>query len=589
MVCSLSGSYLVFGQAGYGWCFIRILVRHRRSMNNASERRGFGLDHHPISLPRRVRFGQNRAMTYIRHFLALFTLIITLPAVAQNRKEGVKLKASVDESLTVHTVLLLPTIDNVDGIFSRPFDKSLAEIVGGDKQWQLLGTHLTSNMVVPSELVNSPEKVKKMAAHAKADAILVAEVRKNPKDFILALFLFSTKDGQLISQAAATDLDQTSMERAVQQLKSLYAELKFRVPYEGLILSRTKNRVTLNLGSSDGLTAGQELPVSRIIQVTRHPKLGNVIQNEKVVIGKIKLVKADKNLSFGDIVSEIEMGAIQKDAKITGARPLNYAQESWIKKDYMPAEMLLSENNLENGKVKEWRPELPPTFGSVGVNLALGSFKQTLSLQDGTSLTADQKIFPTVNVHGELWINPEWFVNASFGQGTASVKNPTGGSPGDLTLSMSQYSMDVGYNLLLKDDFFDSKLMFGLGYYAYKLSIDDSVPQGLVSTEYSSPRIMIGARTPMDDANLWYLGGMLYWYLNPGLKERPVTSGSEDSTIVQYALQLDYRWSERLFINSALDFKTFSTDFSGAGSRNIPGTKGTHRFQSFVFGATYMF
>lgn len=527
-------------------------------------------------------------MTNIRYLLALFVLFLSIPALA-NRKEGVKLKSSTDESLTVHTVLLMPTIDNVDGIFSRPFDKALNDIISADKQWQLIGTHLTSNMVVPSELVNSPEKVKKMAAHAKADAIIVAEVRKNPKDFILALFLFSTKDGQLISQAAATDLDQTSIVRATKQLETLYGELKFRVPYEGLILSRTKNRVTLNLGSSDGLTPGQELPCSRIIQVTRHPKLGNIIQNEKVVIGKIKLVKVDKNLSFGDIVSEIELGAIQKDAKITGARPLNYAQESWIKKDYMPAEMLLSENNLENGKVKEWRPELPPTFGSVGANLALGGFKQTLSLQDGTSLSAEQTIFPTVNVHGEIWINPEWFVNASFGQGTASVSNPTGGQPGDLTLSLTQYSMDFGYNILLKDDFFDSKLMFGLGYYAYKMSIDDSVPQGLVSTEYSSPRIMIGARTPIDDANRWYLGGMLYWYINAGLKERPVSSGSDDSTIVQYTLQLDYRWSERLFINSALDFKTFSSDFSGAFTRNVPGSKASHRFQSLVFGATYMF
>lgn len=531
---------------------------------------------------------QNRAMTYIRHLLTLSVLLLSLPAIA-NRKEGVKLQSSVDDSLTVHTVLLLPTVDNVDNIFSRPFDKALNDIVSADKQWQLLGTHMTSNMVVPSELVNSPEKVKKVAAHAKADAILVAEVRKNPKDFILALFLFSTKDGQLISQAAATDLDQTSMDRAVKQLQNLYAELKFRVPYEGLILSRTKNRVTLNLGASDGLTAGQELPCSRIIQVSRHPKLGNIIQNEKVVIGKIKVVKVDKHLSFADIISEIELGAIQKDAKINGARPLNYAQESWIKKDYMPAEMLLSENNLENGKVREWRPELPPTFGSLGANLALGGFKQSLSLQDGTSLNAEQKIFPTVNIHGELWLNPEWFLAASFGQGTASVDNPTGGSPGDLTLSLSQYSMDVGYNILLKDDFFDSKLMFGLGYYAYKLSIDDSQPQGLVSTEYSSPRIMLGARTPMDDANRWYLGALIYWYFNAGLKERPVTSGAEESRIVQYSFQLDYRWSERLFINSALDFKTFSTDFSGTGTRTTPGSKASHRFQSLVFGATYMF
>ncbi len=255
-------------------------------------------------------------MTYIRHLLPIFVLLFCSTLLA-NRKEGVQLKSTIDEALTVHTVLLLPTIDNVDGIFAKPFDKSLNDLLSADKQWQMMGTHLSSTMVVPSELVNSPEKVKKIASHSKADALLVAEVRKNPKDFILALFLFSTKDGQLISQAAATDLDQTSMQRANKQLENLYSELKFRVPYEGLILSRTKNRVTINLGATDGLTPGQELPCSKIIQVTRHPKLGNVIQNEKVMVGKVRVVKVDKNLSFADIVSEIELGAIQKDTKIT--------------------------------------------------------------------------------------------------------------------------------------------------------------------------------------------------------------------------------------------------------------------------------
>lgn len=529
-------------------------------------------------------------MTYIRHLLLISTFFYSL-SLSANRKEGVQLRSEVDDALTVHSVLLLPTLDNVDGIFSRPFDIALQNTLEADKQWQLVKSAMTSGMIVPSELVNAPEKVKKIALNSKADALLVAEVRKNPKDFILALFLFSAKDGKLIAQSAASDLDPTSMERAHQQLLNLYNELKYRVPYEGLLLSRTKNRVTLNLGATDGLTPGQELPISRIISVTRHPKLGSIIQNEKIVIGKIKIMKVDKNLSFGDVVSEIELGAVQKDAKITGARPLTYAQESWIKKDDLPAEMLLSENNLVNGKVQEWRPELPPTFGLIGASLSLGTFKQSLSLSDGTSYTGKESLYPTANIFGEMWINPEWFVAASIAQGTASLSNPTGGSPGDLTTSLSQYSLDVGYNILLKDDFFDTKLIVGLGFYTYKMSIDDSNPTGLLSSEYSSPRLLLGARTPLDDAQRWYLSGMLYWYINAGLKERPYSSGGEDSRIVHYSLLLDYRWSERIWINSGLDFKTFSTDFSGVGNRpdGKSGTSGSHRFQSLVFGASYMF
>lgn len=497
---------------------------------------------------------------------------------------------SVDEALTIHSVALMPTVDNVDGIFSRPFDKALHEYLSNDKQWQLITSDLSRQMIVPSELIGSPEKVKKIAENYHADAILMTEVRKNPKDFILALFLFSAKDGQLISQAAATDLDQSSTDKAVKQLQSLYQELKFRVPYEGLILSRTKNRVTINLGSSDGLVPGQELPASKIIQVTRHPKLGNIIQNEKVVVGKIKLVKTDKYLSFGDVVSEIELGAIQKDTKITGAKPLTYAQESWIKKDDIPAELLLSENNLESGKVKEWRPENPPTFGMLGAYFSIGQFKQSLSLTDGNSYTTKNSLYPAVNLTGEMWINPEWFINVSLGQGTASLKNPVGGgSPSDLTSSFSQYSLDVGYNLLLRDDFFDSKLMFGFGFYKYKMSLDNSNPEGLVTSEYASPRLMLGGRLPVDDLKTWNISGIMYWYLNAGLHEKPVSSGAEDSRMVHFVFKLDYRWSERIWINSGLEWKTFSTDFSGTGTRIVPGTHGSHRFQNFIFGASYMF
>ncbi len=498
------------------------------------------------------------------------------------------LSNQTDSAMTIHRISFLPTVDNVDGIFSRPIDAKLSELLQADHQWAFVPTQFSGELVSPAELIKSPARVVKISQSLKTDALLLTEVRKNPKDFVIALYLFSALDGKLISHVAATDLAQDSTEKALKQLSLLYQQLKYRIPYDGLILSRTKNRVTINLGALDGLTPGQELACSKILTVQRHPKLGNIIQHEKVLIGKVRLIKVDPKLSFGDIVSETEAGAIQKDAKITGARPVQYQAEKWINNDYVPAELLLSENNKVNGKIHEWAPEPPPSFGLVGVSLGLSSYQHTLSLIDGTSPTAKNRIYPTISLVGEMWINPEWFVNANITQGTGTIENPLG-SPADLSASMGMYSMDVGYNILLRDDFFDAKIFAALGYMSYDMSIDAGTGNGLNSTEYSGLRLVVGGKTPLDMANRWYLGGTLHWYLNPGYKEKPFSSGSEDSKIVHFRFLLDYRWSERIMLNSSMEFMTFMTDFSGGGNRPVDAVKGSQRFQTITFGASYMF
>jgi hypothetical protein len=527
-------------------------------------------------------------MQIYQTFIGLLILFVCSLSFA-NKKEGVSLVNQVDSAMTIHRVSALPSLDNVDGIFARPIDAKLSELLLADHQWQSTPSQFSGGLVSPAELIKSPSRVIKIAQPLKVDALLVTEVRKNPKDFVLALYLFSALDGKLISHVSATDLAQDSTEKALQQLSLLYQQMKFRIPYDGLVLSRTKNRVTVNLGAIDGLSPGQELACSKIIQVQRHPKLGHIIQHEKVLIGKIRLIKVDPKLSFGDVVAETEAGLIQKDAKITGARPVQHLAEKWIKNDYVPAELLLSEDNKVNGKIQEWAPEEPPTFGLVGASFALSNYQQVLTLANET-LTSKNRIYPTISLFGEMWINPEWYVSANVTQGTGTLDNPVvGGNPADLSASLGVYSLDVGYNLLLRDDFFDAKVFAALGFMSYEMSVDVSTPAGFNTTEYSGLRLIVGGRTPLDIAKRWYLGGTLYWYLNPSFKEKPLSSGSDDTSIYHFRFLLDYRWSERLLVNSSLEFLTLESDFSGTGSRPIPALKTSQRFQTLNFGVSYMF
>lgn len=541
-----------------------------------------------FSIPLSEPLGHNMVMSLFQTFIELF-LSLLISFSSAGKKEGVTLSNSVDASITIHRVSLLPTVDNVDGIFSRPVDSKLTELMQADHQWLYTPAQFSGELVSPAELIKSPTKAIKISRSLKTDALLITEVRKNPKDFVLALYLFSALDGKLISHVAATDLAQDSIEKALKQLELLYQQLKYRIPYDGMVLSRTKNRVTINLGALDGLTPGQELACSKIIEIQRHPKLGHIIQHEKVLIGKIRLVKVDPKLSFGDIVSETEASSIQKEAKITGARPIQYLAEKWIKDDYIPAELLLSENNKVNGKIQEWKPEMPPSFGLIGASFGLSNYQQVLTLAN-TTLTAKNSIYPTISLYGEMWINPEWFVNVGISQGTGTIDNPVAdGSPSKLSVATGMYSLDVGYNILLRDDFFDSKIFAALGYMNYDMDVDISSGNGLNDTEYSGFRLVLGGKTPLDIANRWYLGATLNWYINSSYKESPFSSGSDDSKIVQFRFLLDYRWSERILLNSALDFTTFMSDFNGGGNRPSAAVKGSQRFQTLNFGASYMF
>ena len=91
-----------------------------------------------------------------------------------------------------------------------------------------------------------------------------------------------------------------------------------KIPYDALVLSRQGNLITVNLGKKDGIEKGKVLTVIQIIKEQRHPKFGILIKTDKEILGKIKLLKIDDNLSFGKIIVEKEKGAIQKHSKISG-------------------------------------------------------------------------------------------------------------------------------------------------------------------------------------------------------------------------------------------------------------------------------
>ncbi|MBY0386031.1 hypothetical protein K2X05_12810, partial [bacterium] len=97
-------------------------------------------------------------MTLLPTFIELLFLLSVSFSHA-NKKEGVILSNQTDASMTIHRVSFLPTVDNVDGIFSRPIDSKLAELLQSDHQWVYSPAQFSGELISPAELIKAPARV----------------------------------------------------------------------------------------------------------------------------------------------------------------------------------------------------------------------------------------------------------------------------------------------------------------------------------------------------------------------------------------------------------------------------------------------
>ncbi len=508
-----------------------------------------------------------------RSLSVLIALAVLVPSVgrAQDAEKAVAQSATyvsqVDESLTIRRVAVLPASDNVDGIYARPIQAQLTELVKASHRWDYADVTVAGAMPSVSDLEEKPDLVLKTFGKLDADAFLIAVASRGVNGLSVRLDLFLKKDGKLVTQEAFKDNPRTEIPQLREQIRVSYNRLVAKLPYQGLILSRQGNRITINLGRSDGLRKDQIVSAVQIIRVQRHPRFNFLISTDKEILGQIKILKVDETLSFGAIINERERGAIAKFAKITALRPVEYGDTSLDGEGDINAR---ADSNVAFGeKPTEWVPSRPPAFGQVGFRLGFGSYNYNLSGISSDCCEAKSSFYPSVTVDGELWINPNWIARAQITQGVLSTSNPrSASSPSDLNHSYGRYQLELGYNFLLKDDFFGPKIQIDAGLATANMKVDDSNPRGLTSTSFSGLLVGVMGEFPLDDTKVWYLGGKFNLFLFPKMSESPVTSGGDPkATINDFSIFASRKLSENLKAVGSLDFSLYSASYSGAGNR----------------------
>jgi hypothetical protein len=532
--------------------------------------------------------------------LALPALIAVSAGYRTFAQEKSTYHSETDDLLSIDKVSLLPFTDNLQGIYARPLEAHFTQAIDKMHRWDYVPANNSGMILSPEELEASPQKALQVSQGMGADAFFAARITKGPNGVIIHLSLFLTKDGKLLSQAILKDYKQFNLNDLKEQMDRLLAEIVERIPYSGRVLSRESNRVTINLGTKDGIQPNQMLSVIQLIKAHRHPKFNFLVKTEKEIFGKIKVLKVDETLSFGVVVTEKERGAIQKGSKIGPLDFVTYSGNESLSLEPSPEDAL---QNREDGAIAfgknahAWQPMNPATFGQVGARLLLSKVSESTQVNGVGGLHADNPFAPGVLIEGELWVTPEWTFRARLKQAIVTVDNPRPGStPKELNQSVSYYEAGIGYRLRFGPYGWSPYAEPFLGFLSHKLFTDDANTDAFLTQQFTGFKIGVNGAAPLSPGGDYGVGGEFAMVLNPSLKETPATSGGDSKAqIVQFGVFGFKKLGERLKAQVNLDFEMYSATFSGAGSRDGSdpttgtATSSSQRYTTLSGGLYYMF
>lgn len=528
-------------------------------------------------------------MRSLRVFAYLFFFLgLNVEAFSQNIIGHNRYKSPADQILHIDRITVSPFFDNADGIYARPLERHLIESLRQNHRYNFIPASSDFKPTSPESFLKDPSLAKEFGKKENVDAFFSARVTSFPKNLEIAVYLFLTTDGNPLIQGELKNLKNDSIDFLKGQLDLLIRQMFDRLPYSGRVMSREGLRVTINLGSRDGLKKGDELNIVQFVDINRHPKLKFLINTDKEVIGKIKVLKVEPTLSFGAVVMEKEKGVVTRGSKIDSLGEVRYSEIDVGLGNPAPE---VKDNYVFGKNPKEWKPLDAPAFGRITGKFGLSRFQQNMDLEGVGSLSAKNDFAPMVELEGELWLTSEWTAHAQIKQGIISVDNPrAGSSPGDLSQSLTAYEFLFGYRFRFAPQGPSSFVEPFAGYFAHHLYTDSAQPEAFTTMKYSGFKVGVMGEFPITEDQVWRAGARISFAVTTNLSERPVTSGaSSDDNSVQFQFYGSKALTARFRAIGSVDFEQFSSNFSGAGTRVESADSASLRYMTFSGGLSYSF
>lgn len=514
---------------------------------------------------------------------------MVLPKVAI--AQAVKYKSQLDEIMTIRELVVAPGIDNLKGIYSIPLTSHLVELLGNDPQW-MLSPYNDFSKTTPADLAISPDKIKLISKQANASGLLQLRLTKGPKGINASLTLYSGADGQPLLVSKLDNYDRFEMVELKSELQRMLKDLKNKLPYRGMVISRRGLEITINLGRNSGIRQDSDISLIQLLKVDRHPKLGFIVGSEKEILGKARVFKVDDELSFATLLMERENGVIVSGTKVLPDEYIKYpepiiAEDGSIIKN---AGARPDKDVSYGAKPTEWLPAGPAQYGKFQGLLGLAQYVQSATFDTRGTVTGTNNLAPMLSLSGELWMNKDWYGGLELRQSAFSVENELGGSsPTNVNISLSKYHIVVGRNFLLGDDFFGPKIQLTAGFAKFNSTADDTNPTVFTKIDYGGMvfgfvgQFPLGTETPTD------LGIQYKYYWNPKVNETKSSGSPGDVKVTDFGLFSRYHVHSRLSYVGLIDFEYYSTSFSGGGDRTLTISQNSHKITSILAGIEYLF
>ena len=527
---------------------------------------------------------------HLRLFFILISantgLLAPLILKAQTSVGTVQYVSAVDQQIEVKRVLVLDLFDNVSGVYSKPLQKSFFESFSSQKIWDPVQPSEDSSTGLfksptPEELEDQPELVQKIGKRNEVQALVSGRISKTSNGIEIKVLLFLVADGKLLLQESVREpITVFETEEVRKKLIQMTLLMQKRMPYQGLILSRRGQEVTVNLGQFHGVKPGQKLTLIQIYKINRHPRFNFMVGVEKVILGEVQVVRTDEYLSVASVVSEREPNIVVAGTKV--------GVEEFVK---TPSPFQDGVAFGENPK--SWKPEEKPTLGQISVLLGLGSYSINNTLDVGTA-NSNQTLVPSLMVAGEMWFDPHWFTNLNLRQSVFRIANayPGESTPSRLSVSTSIWTLMVGYNFLVQDEFYGPRIRVSLGMGKMSSMVDNSNPTAFTSVAYGGTVLGLGVSYPMplENQREFVLGGDLSYYWRPTMSESPVYSGEvANNTVTSFDTFGIYRFTRRMGVKGSLNFDLFASNLNNGGSRSNSASSISHNITAFYLGLDYLF
>lgn len=544
-------------------------------------------------------------MTTILHrhlsFFALLGILFIFCGVqighAQDNLQGknknpfpVKYTSEIDQKINLRTITLAPVYDNVNRVYADPIQKLLIELLQNDKIWGYSVFPESNKKLFVETYDTNSKDVLEVLNKTGSQGLLTAIITKGPNGLSAKLRLYTADQGFILGEESFQDVTTFEIPKLREEFITLYQNIKNKLPYRALIMSRRGLEVTFNAGSKSGLNVGQELTIAQIIKINRHPKLKYLVSTEKEIIGRVQITKVEPYLSFAQIIFEKETGVIAVGAKLLPTESISYPRPIINSSGEVIGDKITALSHAPSEPVNTPSPPAvvsePLVAGKALLQLGAGQFTESGRFNSGAAVESSQTLVPSLLLGAEFWFGKNWFAGVNLMQSNFSAANTfASSSPANLNYTYAKYSAAVGYFFLLHNDFMGPKLSTQVGYATYKTDVTDTTPTAFTSTNSGGILAKVTGSFPLQPEYPFSIGASFDIMLTSQFNETPLTSGAASARISSFGLNASFQASKVLQYRFDLNFDQIQAEFSGAGLKRSSTVKMTTQ----LFGIEYLF